>query len=974
LTPGEEFCLIPAGFLLIVHPMSGVTKPLLLLWLLAGVSLLAQDDPAPVADPAPAAAGPDLEAEGPAQLLERGRAAFAANDFAVAEEALGKFIADYGAAEEAKEAVRIHRPLVAICKVGLKKFDEALKWIDESLTDPKIDPAIADELRFWRGICLMTAGELVPAQRAFGEYWANESHNAFKRYEALLLFATLYIQQDFPAESADFLEAELPKYREVAPEAASRAVVLELYARLQAEQPDKALAVLRREHGNMDRMTQVISFQTLALQLGATFLEKEQYYEAITCLQRIWPSARLLDYQNAKIKEIGDRIAVLEQRPNTQGTVFQLKAILKRVERELANFKSVENFDSALRLRLAMAYQGLERYTEAALIMEEMLVTRPPDPIVEKATLSQIQCWMEVRRWPMAVKAADRYEEIFGAEGPSLATVLFLKAEALREDQQLNAAQLAYGDLVDRFPADPFAAKAIFMQGFLYMQQDDNDGALYQFDQVKRLHPDSEMVEDADYWTGMAYSFSGLYAEARDHLAGYLKRHDPPKYRKEATFRIAVCTFSLAEYDEAIRLLEAFNAAYPGDPFTDEAHLLIGDACLGDGRIEEGFAAYEKVRPEAVRFFEDAWFKKGNAYKLLEEIPKMRAHFESFVATYPASARLPEAVYWIGWTHTQEDELEKARTIYWDTIAKFGDDPDMSTMTDLFAGLSKVYLPGSPDGREELLTQLQILKGRAASEKKLTLALRAGWAKSLVQEETAIRTGRTELLDIVKWVDPKIHDPVITIAVAEAMLESGNLLTAKELFTNIRKWHPRAPGRDRLYLGLGDIAAAEGDTQKAIEFYTRFERETAASVQLGEVRLKLAGLYEADGKAREARETLESTLETAGVTAATKAEVLLRLGQSHVGSDDHAKAIVYFERLYVAYGKFAELNAKAYWARGQSLEKLQLDREALETYEELASREDLKKFDETAKAADRIAALRRTLPVEPQPEQKEAAL
>ena len=151
--------------------MLGVSKPLLLLWLLAGVSLLAQDEAGK--GPKPAAAGkvgPDIEAEGPAQLLERGRTAFAANDFAVAEVALEKFIADYGAAEEAREAVRLHRPLVAISKVGLKKFDEALKWIDESLLDPKLDLALSDELRFWRAICLMTGGELVPAQRAFGEY------------------------------------------------------------------------------------------------------------------------------------------------------------------------------------------------------------------------------------------------------------------------------------------------------------------------------------------------------------------------------------------------------------------------------------------------------------------------------------------------------------------------------------------------------------------------------------------------------------------------------------------------------------------------------------------------------------------------------------------------------------------------------------------------------------------------------------
>ncbi len=951
--------------------MAGFTQPLLFLWLFVTLPLYCQENPGDLP------AGPDLTAEGPSELLERGRTAFAANDFAVAEAALETFMTDYGTAAEAEEAVRLHRPLLAISKVGLKKFAEARGWIDESLTDPEIDPALADELRFWRAICLMQAGELVPAQRAFGEYWANEGHDAVKRYEALLLFATLYLQQGFPEAAADFLEGQLPHYRETAPEAASRAVVLELYARIEADQPDEALAVLRREHRHMDHMTQVISFQTLALQLGASFLEEERYYPAITSLQLIWPSARLLDYQNAKIEEIHERIAVLEQRPNTRGIVFQLQTILKRVERELANFEAIENFDSALRLRLAMAYQGLGRYTEAALVMEEMLVSMPPDPIVEKATLAQIQCWMEVRRWPRAVRAAERYENVFGADGPSLATVLFLKAEALREDQRHQAAQLAYGDLVDRFPDDPFAAKAIFMQGFLYLQQDDNDGALYQFAQVQRLHPESTMVEDADYWTGMTYSFSGLYAEAREHLAAYLTRYDLPKYQKESVFRIAVCTFSLAEYEEAIRLLEAFATDHPGDPLTDEAHLLIGDACLGEGRIEEGFAAYQKVRPESRRFFEDAWFKQGNAYKLLEEIPTMREHFETFVADRPDSPRLPEAVYWIGWTHTREGETEEARRIYWETIETLGDDPERTSMTDLFAGLPKVYPSGT--GREELLRRLQILKARAAAEKKITLALRAGWAKSLVPGDTGPRTGRVELLDIAKWVDPKIHDPVIAIDVAEALLKSGNSLSAKTLFTDIRKWHPRTPGRDRIYRALGDIAAAEGDTDKAIGFYTRFERETAASRQLGEVRLKLAALYESTGKPHAARETLESTLQTTGVTAAIKAEALLRLGHSHVARDDHKTAIVYFERLYVAYGKFSELNAKAYWARGQSLEKLRLEREALETYEELAGREDLRSFDETAKAAERIVSLRRNFPAsdsdpDTPEESKEAAL
>ncbi len=894
------------------------------------------------------------------QLLERGRAAFGANDFVAAEEALEKFILDYGPAEEAKEAARIHRPLVALCKVGLKKFDQALKWIDESLVDPQIDPALADELRFWRGLCLMSTQDLVGAQRAFGEYWTGENHNAFKRYEALLLFAHLYLLQGFPEEAADFLESQLAMVREASPEAASRAVVLELHARMEAGQKDQALAVIRRESPHFGKMTQVVSFQTLMLQLGAGFLEEKRFHEAITCFQHTWPSAKLTAYQNQKATEIRDRIALLEPRPDMQGTVFQLRAILKRVERELEHFQTIEHFDSALRLRLAMAYQGLERYREAALILEEMVVTMPPDPVVESAALAQIQCWMETKHWLRAAEAAERYETVFGAEGRSLPTVLFLKAEAFRENLDQGKAQLAYGELVERFPKDPFAAKALFMQGFLYLQQDDNEGAIYQFEQVQRRFPESEMVDDADYWTGMAYSLSSLYAEAREHLVGYLKRHREPSYRKEAVFRIAVCTFSLAEYPESIAKLEDFVRAYSGDALTDEAWLLLGDACFGVGKNEEGFAAYEKVRPESGRFFEEAWFKKGNALRLLEEIPAMRTHFEKFVADYPASGRLPEAVYWIGWTHLEEGEVERARSIYWKTIEDLGDDPARSTITHLFTGLQKIHQSDGAKGREELLAKLKLLKSSAALAGKTTLALRAGWAEAQVQGDP--EAARLELLSVAKWVNPKLHEPVVSIAVAEAQLASGNRLTAKDLLTEIRKWHPRAVERDRIYRALGGIAEAEGDKDRAIGFYERFERETAASVQLGEVRLRLADLLEKSGRGEAARETLGKTLEAAGVTADVKAHALLRLGEMHASMKDHRKAAVYFERIYVAYGKFADLNAKAYWSRGQSLEQLDLGREALETYQELILREDLREFPERNLADQRIAVLKERFP------------
>jgi hypothetical protein len=67
------------------------------------------------------------------------------------------------------------------------------------------------------------------------------------------------------------------------------------------------------------------------------------------------------------------------------------------------------------------------------------------------------------------------------------------------------------------------------------------------------------------------------------------------------------------------------------------------------------------------------------------------------------------------------------------------------------------------------------------------------------------------------------------------------------------------------------------------------------------------------------------------------------------------EALAYYERVYVAYGKFADLVAQAYWHRGQALESLGLAGEAREVYAELVSREDLAGFPEAAGAARRLA-------------------
>jgi hypothetical protein len=57
-------------------------------------------------------------------------------------------------------------------------------------------------------------------------------------------------------------------------------------------------------------------------------------------------------------------------------------------------------------LRLAAAYQAMNRYREAALILEQMIKDLPADRVVESASVNLVQCWSAIECWSRASEAA----------------------------------------------------------------------------------------------------------------------------------------------------------------------------------------------------------------------------------------------------------------------------------------------------------------------------------------------------------------------------------------------------------------------------------------------------------------------------------------------------------------------------------------------------------------------------------------
>ena len=908
---------------------------------------------------APAAAAPDMT---PQEHFNAARLAFEAGDWPQAEQLYDSFIKTYEKLPETADTARKMKPLLVTARLRQKKYAETLPLLIETLKDPLLDPGAADELAFWKGICLLQTEEHEDARLAFGEFYAEKQPylaklqepqrrvHAGRRTESVLLYGMcLLLKPDYPA-AATFFAEQTPALRQVNREAAGRATVLRLHALVEAGEDDAGLALVRETYPHMAEITQVVAFHTLSLQLGSKLLEAGRYYEAIVCLQRIWPREQLLATQRAAVAQFTARLDQVKKQPGQEFLAFQYEGLLTRIQREIDTFEKIANFDSALRMRLAMAYKELHRYRETALILEDMLARLPADPVVEKATLALIQCWMQVERWPKAVGAADAYLAKFDRkDNPDVPMVHFLKASALHADKRANEAELAFAGVHQLFGDHALAPRALFMEGVCLLEQDLNLEAMDAFRDVKKRYPKSDVVEDADYWTGMALSFEKRYAEARDHLLAHLRHYgDTARYRGDATFRAAYATFGLAEHERAVPELRAFLKSYEQSEFVSEANLMLGDALGALGQIEEAIAAYRAIDPAASRtFYEEAAFRIGKVYQVTERPTEQRAQYEAFLKANPTSPRIAEAVYWIGVTNTQAGEIEQARQAYWDAIQTHGDKPEARGVEDILLALPKVY--AGPEGRADLVVKLEEL-ARTAQERRPTLALRSQWALAALKQKEDPAAARALLVAAAPGLMVKVHSPRLIADIADALRLEGKSAEARVLYTDLRKWHPRALEKDRAYLGLGLLALKDEQPEQALTYLERFEKETLGSPLLAEVAGIKGDLLAGKRQFKEAQAEYERVLDMPKAPRLTKARTLLKIATLLADQKQDLKATAYYERVYLSYGRYLPEVAQAYWLRAQALDRLGKSDKAAEVYKELALRPDLAALPEAQRA------------------------
>lgn len=900
----------------------------------------------------------DRSSLGPEEILQAGNAAYLVQDWTEAVSHFQAFLEAFGAAPAAAEVLDRIRALLALAHIHLGHYDLAGPLVDDCLDSPRLDPPFRDELSFWRGIILLQSEAFDDSRAAFLTYFQTGDFNSLRRVETILLYGTTFVLENEHAKAVAFFEQQSQRLWELNRETALRAQILRLHSLVELGRIDKAREVVELLQPLLGEVTQIVSLHGLTAELGGRFLEAGDHYSAIFCLQRVWSTNRLVKHQEERIKRLRDEVETLQQRPDSAPLLFQKRSVLTRIEREHRTFAANKDFDLAVRMRLGFAWLGLERYREAALVLEDALAL-PGDPKqLAQAGLVAIQGWTELKRHERVISAADAWLSRFGkiADEDSTARVRFLLAQAHYDGVQFSRAAGLFAEAAREHPKHEIAAQAMFMAGMSYMMADNYDGALAVFAAVKQQFVAQPIREDADYWQGMALYFKQDHAQCRKHMLAHLQSYgDNARYAAAANFRKAYCLFALAQYEDALSELRGFCRAYPEGRDFAEAQILIGDTLCSLGDIDAGLENYRVVPAASAVWFEEAQFRMGKVLKLRKDWEGLRAHFRRFVLDKPDSRRMAEAIYWQGLASLAQNHLDEARSLYWLAVRTHGDTASHFGVEEILLALPHLYK--GPQARVDLLREIQRVRVEAQKDDRATLACRLHWMEGQMQAADKPRLAQADFMMAASLLDVERQNPRVIADCADALRSAGSKARAKKLYAELIKWHPRAFEVERALAGLGFLAADAGDWQEALGYFDRHEKRSFNADLKAGVFMRKAQIFGEHARTAEAIGIYKELLEDKLASGRSKAEALMAWAWIWEGQGEVLKATALYERVYLSYGRHRDLAAEAYLARGLALEKLGKRREAVQVYAELNKTEMLKGYAAWREASARLRSL-----------------
>ena len=739
--------------------------------------------------------------------------------------------------------------------------------------------------------------------------------------------------------------------------------------------------------------------RSLELEVVDELIKVGRYDDALPVLQGVSPREDVLTVQNRRLAELKDKLNSVSLASGGQRASTLLGSQRECLAARLADaqeaFAAIEKdtaFDLPLYLRFGRVYLEQQKPWLALVAYREAYLRFPDAPKRSYALDGLIMGWKGVGRDAHALELCQEYLTRY-PDGDQLPEVAFVAGQlSMSLSKPVDA--VGYFGQVLRPNINPKLREQVsFLISNAKFASRDWAGARAGYKNYLSLYPSGEFIAQATYYMAMTYFLTGDFGEARGQIRQFTENFPQSALLPDAFYRLAVCAFSAKAYDEAIERTQNWERQFPQDLLLVDVLSMQGDALKALNRDSEAVDVYLRSARAAKNDAARSYALK-EAARLLEkskEWPRLAQVYKGFLETYPRSPLVLDWSYGLARVRLRQHQQADAVTALTSCLRPFLVDPTRDLVEKCLSLLAQQQArhrsaaapapstSGVPSGAQAMPFQgaapiaptvvaappvapvdaLAVQLGFAANETPQGLV---SARLEFYRYQVAFYSGqRIEAQRIMAGVGRRVDAaelsaPIMGLA-GEALIKDGDGIRAKEFFQTLLKRYPASAWRDVAYVGLGDLALADGHADQALENYTAAVEKAGGEFRMREALMGQARCQLQLGMLDDAAKLFTRVAGERTWRGDATAESLYNLGMISSKQGDFARAINFYQRVYVGYARYPEWMARSYLQSAQLFEQIGKAKEAANTYREIIRTERLKGRPEVAVAKDSLAKL-----------------
>ena len=770
----------------------------------------------------------------------------------------------------------------------------------------------------------------------------------------------------------------------------------------------KASALLEKLQAKIAIIDNLVTLNTVAMKLADGFADKKMYKEAIGCYRLVRPREDVIAFQTDRIAKI-ERLIDYNSRVGPADPALYVKAqqqnnILKGAVEDskalLAEFVKLPDYAAPLMFRVARCWYDWDKKWEALVVYKRLLSKFPKSDEHEQTMFDIVVTLADLNRIKSTQAACDAYLKEY-PNGENAGTVGYMSGAVALQAGDYADAEAVFTNMLEKQPKSTYRGTMRYLLGNAKFAQGRYEEANEEYAKYLQAFPagssdgagglfgiGENYSEECTFRIAVSQVFLGNYEKGLAMLNSYVEKYPKGFFLADAKYRIAICYYAASQFEDVVNQCQAWAKEFPDDPMDGEVQALLGDALVATSRREESIPAY-------VRSFKKAQTDEVLNYSLFEASKQMQKLgrwsdvaklFTDFVADKPDHPAVVASMYWIAKARAHEGRGDEAKVLLVENLKKYIAEPKREAVEQLLTQLAQLCskrvrqaapaepppvegdaakvaaeappVPATPepepppyDPFAELEKQLKPIDETATPAIKARLMFAQAELATIKKQDAMRQKILREMADRFK---PEDLSPPLLALIGDFLLEHGEPDRAAKLYNLMRENYPKSDHLDVAYVGLGEIAFAKKDYEKALKLFTDALDTVTASMKMKEATIGKAKTLMELGKLDDAKKLFEQVASIKEWRGDATALAVFSLGEIEARRNKYPEAIAFYRRVFVAYQKYLPWVAKSYLRAADTFEKMGKRQDAIENLRDMLRNEKLRALPESQQARKRL--------------------